>query len=87
MDKDVFFRKNDLGGNVEYNIIGVFKWKNNEYSIYTDFVDDKSNPIGFRVYADLIDDFEMIRLNPEEEKTIINDFYDEIANFLQSNIK
>lgn len=87
MDKDVFFRKNDLGVNVEYNVIGVFKWKNNEYCIYTDFVDDKSNPIGFRVYADLIDNLEMIRLNPEEEKTIINDFYDEIANFLQSNIK
>ena len=48
---DTFYKKNDIGVNIEYTIIGFYK-VNGNYMIYTDFTTDHSNKLGIKIYVD-----------------------------------
>lgn len=82
---EVFLRKNDIGVNIEYHVIGYYLDDNKRYRIYTDFVTDKNNMFGIRVMVDLENNSEYVRLNSNEEKNIVEKFNNEIMAYAQSN--
>ena len=50
---ETFKRKNELGVEIEYNVIGTYEENGNKYYIYTDFVSDDNNKIGVRLFVDV----------------------------------
>lgn len=75
-----FKRKNDIGVDIEYTVIGKYKDKGNMYYIYTDFVSD-DNKVGIRLFADIQRDGKLERLEKDKEKEIILNFNKEIMNY------
>ena len=76
---ETFKRKNDIGVDIEYTIIGKYKDNENMYCIYTDFVSD-DNKVGIRLFADIQRDGNLERLEEDKEKEIILKFNKEIMN-------
>ena len=72
---DTFYRKNDIGVSIEYNIIGEYIYNEKKYRIYTDFVTDESNKLGIRLLVDeeVQNDFIPV-LDKELVKKIIKQF-------------
>ena len=79
---ETFYRKNDIGVNIEYYVVGY--WKNNEktYRIYTDFVTDSSNMSGIRLFVDQVNDKEYIPLSKEDSQIVIEQFQNEITEYI-----
>lgn len=77
---DTFYRKNDLGVNIEYTVIGFYKDKHN-YMIYTDFTNDSSNKLGIKIYVDKEINNEYIPVSEQERKNIIIAFNKEATSF------
>ncbi len=77
---ETFTRKNDIGVDIEYTIIGYLKEKNN-YMIYTDFTTDQSNKLGIKIYVDKEENGKYNRVSEAETKNIVNAFNKEIAEF------
>jgi len=75
---DTFYRRNDIGVNIEYTVIGYY---NNKYMIYTDFTTDKTNKLGISLYVDKIENNKYITVDNEERKNILTAFNKEITNF------
>ena len=82
---EIFLRKNDIGVNIEYHVIGYYLDDNKRYRIYTDFVTDKNNMFGIRIMVDLENNSEYVRLNSAEEKNIVEKYNNEIMAYAQSN--
>ncbi len=75
--KDTFVRKNDLGIDVEYYIIGYYK----NYMIYTDLTNDKNDNIN--IFVDIKESGEYKRLDEESSKNIVIKFNNEILESLK----
>lgn len=76
MKEQIFKRKNDIGVEIEYSIVGNFNNNNEEYIIYTDFVPvDKYYQI--RLFVDKKVNKHFKRLNNEQEEEIIKKFCQE----------
>lgn len=74
-----FYRKNDLGINIEYTEIGKY---DNKYLIYTDFTTDNTTPIGLKIYVDkILEDDKYEKVPDEEAKYIIDKFNSEVMNY------
>lgn len=80
MNMETFKRKNDIGVNIEYTIIGYLKEKNT-YMIYTDFTTDNSNKLGIRLYVDKEVNGKYEPVSEEETKNIITAFNKEITSY------
>ena len=59
---ETFYRKNDIGVNIEYTILGRYNDHNEKYILYTDFVEDPSSVSGIRIYV----------ANDTEEKELLS---------------
>ncbi len=81
---ETFTRKNDIGVDIEYTVIGQYKDRGNIYYIYTDFVTDDGNKLGIRLFADIEKDKQLKRLERDQEKEIILKFSKDV---LTSKIK
>ena len=77
---ETFKRKNDIGVDIEYTVIGKYKDNGNMYYIYTDFVSD-DNKVGIRLFADIQRDGKLERLEKDKEKEIILNFNKELVNY------
>ncbi len=82
---ETFKRKNDIGVEIEYTILGQLNDNNKTYYIYTDFVPD-DNDVGMRLYVDLKDNTGLIRLPKEEEKEIIKKFNKELLMYERKQV-
>lgn len=81
MNMDTFKRKNDIGVNIEYTIIGYLK-ENGTYMIYTDFTTDKSNKLGIKLYVDQEKNGVYSPIMDEKKaKEIINTFNKEVMSY------
>ena len=50
-----FVRKNEVGLDVTYTVIGKYEKDGKNYIIYTDFVTDNTSIIGLKLFVDLVD--------------------------------
>ena len=50
MHDEVFYKKNELGVNVLYTVVGYYSEGNDLYAMYTDFVEDDSEH-GYRLFV------------------------------------
>ena len=80
--KETFYRKNEIGVNIEYYVVGYWKNDDKTYCIYTDFVSDSTNISGIRLFVDQVNGKESIPLSKEESTTIINQFQNEILDYI-----
>lgn len=78
---ETFKRKNELGVEIEYSVIGTYEDNGNKYYIYTDFVSDDSNKMGLRLFVDIEKDGKLVRIPEELEKDIIIKLNKELVNF------
>ncbi len=76
---ETFKRKNDIGVDIEYSIIGRYQDNGNIYCIYTDFV-SADNKVGIRLFADIEKNNKLERLPKDKEKEIILKFNKTIMN-------
>ena len=79
-----FFKKNDVGINIEYTIIGKYELDNVNYVIYTDFTSDE-NELGIRIYVDQDINGKYIAIPLDKQKEVLNKFNDEISNLKREN--
>ena len=77
---ETFKRKNDIGVNIEYTVIGYLKEKNT-YMIYTDFTTDTNNKLGIRLYVDKEVNGKYEPVSEEETKNIITAFNKEVTSY------
>ena len=75
-----FVRKNEVGLDVTYTVIGKYEKNEKNYIIYTDFVTDNTSIIGLKLFADIINKEKSERLSSEEEKSIIKEFNLKLLN-------
>ena len=80
LNMETFKRKNDIGVNIEYTIIGYLKEESN-YMIYTDFTTDTSNKIGIKLYVDKEVNGIFKPISPEEAKNVITAFNKELTSY------
>ena len=80
MNMETFKRKNDIGVNIEYTIVGYLKEANN-YMIYTDFTTDENNKLGIKLYVDKEVNGNYEPVSEEEAKNIISAFNKEVTSF------
>lgn len=76
---ETFYRKNDIGVNIEYTVIGFYK-VNGNYMIYTDFTTDHTNKLGIKIYVDKEINNEYVPVSEEERKNIIIAFNKEVTS-------
>ena len=76
-----FYRKNDIGVNIEYTIVGYLKEGNNNYMIYTDFTTDTNNKLGIKLYVDKEVQGRFIPVSSSESKNIIIAFNKEVTSY------
>ena len=77
---ETFYRKNDLGVNIEYTVIGFYKGSDN-FMLYTDFTTDPSNKMGIKIYVDRQEGNQYTPVSEEERKNIITAFNKEALSF------
>ncbi len=75
-----FVRKNEVGLDVTYTVIGKYEKNEKNYIIYTDFVTDNTSIIGLKLFVDIINKEKSERLSSEEEKSIIKEFNLKLLN-------
>ncbi|MBR1385536.1 MAG: hypothetical protein IJ568_01760 [Bacilli bacterium] len=75
-----FVRKNEVGLDVTYTVIGKYEKDGKNYIIYTDFVTDNTSIIGLKLFVDLVNKGKSERLISEEEKNIIKEFNLKLLN-------
>ncbi len=77
MQEEVFYKKNELGVNVLYTVVGYYSEGNDLYAMYTDFVEDNSEH-GYRLFVGkrvngIIED-----VDPQKRKQVIDELFSEI---------
>lgn len=70
---ETFRRKNEIGVEIEYTIVGYSFIDGKKYMLYTDFYPKKSIG-GIRIFVDEVIENEYIKLSEEEEDKIISQF-------------
>ncbi len=80
--KETFVRKNDIGVDIEYTVIGKFNTDNREYVIYTDFVSDKKDI--FRLFVDMKNGDKYVTLSSTGREVILEQYRKEIKKYLAS---
>lgn len=76
---ETFFKRNDIGVNIEYTVVARYKNEDKEYLIYTDFVDD--DEYVFRLYVDMVNGDKRIPLSDDAKIKILEKFREEIADY------
>lgn len=79
---ETFYKRNDIGVNIEYTVVAKYKVEDKEYVIYTDFVDDENYL--FRLYVDMIANGKSLTLSSSASQSIIEKFWDEIINYFDN---
>jgi len=80
--KETFIRKNDIGVDIEYTIVGRFNTDNREYIIYTDFVSDKE--YGLRLFVDMKTSDKYIPLSYTGRNIVLEQYKNEIKKYISS---
>ena len=70
-----FYKKNELGVLIEYTLVGRYEEDDNNYIIYTDFVEDINSPTGLRLFVSLEKDGELINIDHNKENEILNKMF------------
>ncbi len=81
---ETFYRKNDIGVNIEYTIVGRYKNEDRDYIIYTDFVSDERDFV--RLYVDMVNGDKQTPLSDTGKEKILDLFRNEIGNFFEQSI-
>ena len=79
---ETFYKRNDIGVNIEYTVVAKYKVEDKEYVIYTDFVDDENYL--FRLYVDMVANGKSLTLSSSASQSIIEKFWDEIINYFDN---
>jgi len=82
MKGKTFIRKNDIGVNIEYTIVGRYNSDNREYIIYTDFVSDDKDI--FRLYVDMVNGDKYTTLSDSGRDLILDKYRDEVNKYIVS---
>lgn len=80
-----FYKKNEIGVNIPYEVIGYYNTENEEYCLYTDYTKDTTNHMGIKLYVSKKIDNKYEDLSSEESKNIISKLNNEILNDLRSD--
>lgn len=86
MKIETFKRKNDIGVEIEYYIIGNYNYEEKEYRIYTDFFPE-DNIFNLRILVDLKTEKGYKNVNQEQAKAIINKFHHEVLEINNEVLK
>ena len=78
-----FYRKNDIGVDIEYTIVANYKTDERDYIIYTDFVSDEKDFV--RLFVDMVNGDKYTPLSESGREEILNKFRNELGGYL-SNI-
>lgn len=79
-----FYKKNELGVNIEYSIIGYCNDDNRKYVIYTDFVDD-DNELGMRLFVAKMKGTKMYDVSDDIRRRIIDNLYLEMGKTINNS--
>ena len=81
--KEKFTRKNDIGVSIEYYIVGYFEDEGKQYRIYTDFVTDKTNLVGIRLFVDVLEGENYKPVSEEEKNSVLERFHSNILDYIE----
>ncbi len=73
-----FYKKNDIGVDIEYTVVGTYKDGDEEYVIYTDFVDDDQKEVGLRLFVGKQVNDNVERIDPSKENEILSELEKEL---------
>ena len=79
---ETFIRKNDIGVDIEYTIIGRYNSDNRDYIIYTDFVSDEKDVL--RLFVDMVNGNEYVPVSDTRKDLILDEYRDEIKKYISS---
>ncbi len=74
-----FYKKNDIGVNIEYTVVGSYKDGEEEYVIYTDFVEDDKREAGLRLFVGKTVDGDVEKIDSVKENEILSELEKELA--------
>lgn len=80
-----FYRKNDIGVEYEYTVIGQYEEDGINYILYTDFVEDKNDVAGIRTFV-AIDNENLDPVSEEKRKEIITNMYNSLIEQYESQV-
>ncbi len=78
---DSFYKKNALGVNIQYDIIGYFTGDDGEYRIYTDYT-TADTPLGINLFVDIKKDTGYEAISSSKQEIVLAQFNSEILNQL-----
>lgn len=84
MNKDIgktFMRKNDIGVDIEYTIVGKYISEEREYIIYTDFVSDEKDM--FRLFVDMVNGDKYTTLSNSGREMILSKYRKEVKDYIE----
>lgn len=79
---ETFIRKNDIGVDIEYTIIGRYNSDNRDYIIYTDFVSDEKDVL--RLFVDMVNGDEYVPVSDTRKDLILDEYREEIKKYISS---
>ena len=82
--EETFFRKNDIGVDIEYYIIARVNEDNRDYIIYTDYVSDEED--GYRLFVDMVNDGRYTTISDTGRDIILKKFREEIDKYYKNAI-
>lgn len=77
MHDEVFYKKNELGVNVLYTVVGYYSEGNDLYAMYTDFVEDDSEH-GYRLFVGKRVNGVIQDVEESKRKQVIDELFSEI---------
>lgn len=77
MHDEVFYKKNKLGVNVLYTVVGYYSEGNDLYAMYTDFVEDDSEH-GYRLFVGKRVNGVIQDVEESKRKQVIDELFSEI---------
>lgn len=78
--KETFYRKNDIGVDIEYTVLAKFKTDERDYIVYTDFVSDDKDI--YRLYVDMVNGDKRVTLSESGKNVILEKFRNEINDYI-----
>ena len=73
-----FYKKNNIGVDIEYTVVGTYKDGEEEYVIYTDFVEDNQKEVGLRLFVGKQVNDNVERIDPSKENEILSELEKEL---------
>lgn len=80
---ETFIKKNNLGVDIEYTVIGKIKYEKREYIIYTDFATDEKDI--YKLYVDLVNGDKHTTLENAAKNLVLDEFRLDIDNFINNS--